>query len=182
MPLIKGGRSISDPFVTVADGEPLPPEGSVIVGLARWQEERGLIAPRRDPVGVRLKAGDPVEQIARDLERLALVALEFPKFNDGRAMSQARLLRERYKYEGEIRAVGKVARDLLLFMHRCGFDAFETPDTVTAEVVARSLAEFSLAYQPAADCRASVIEMRHGLQRSSNGARRQAPDGIRCEQ
>ena len=83
---------------------------AVIVGLARWQEERGLIEPRRDPLGVRLKPGDPVEQIAGDLERLAVVALEFPKFNDGRAMSQARLLRERYGYRGEIRATGKVVR------------------------------------------------------------------------
>jgi uncharacterized protein (DUF934 family) len=162
MPLIKGGRAISDPFATVADGEALPPEGAVIVGFARWQEERGLIAPRRDPIGVRLRAGDPVDQIAGDLDRLAVVALEFPKFNDGRAMSQARLLRERYKYRGEIRAVGKVSRDLLLFMHRCGFDAFETPDAVTAEDVARSIASFSLAYQPAADGRLTVIELRHG--------------------
>ncbi len=102
-----------------------------------------------------------MEQIAGDLERLAVVALEFPKFNDGRALSQARLLRERYGYRGEIRAAGKVVRDLLLFMHRCGFDAFETDDKVTAEIVARSLASFSLAYQPAADGRPSVIELRH---------------------
>jgi uncharacterized protein (DUF934 family) len=161
MPLIKAGRAIADQFVHVADGEPLPGEGAVIIGLARWQEERGLIEQRRDPLGLRLKPGDPVEQIAGDLERLAVVALEFPKFNDGRALSQARLLRERYGYRGEIRATGKVVRDLLLFMHRCGFDAFETGDKVTAETVARSLASFSLAYQPAADGRPSVMELRH---------------------
>jgi uncharacterized protein (DUF934 family) len=161
MPLIKAGRAIADSFIHVADGEPLPTDGPVIIGLARWQEERGLIEPRRDPLGVRLKPGDPVEQIAGDLERLAVVALEFPKFNDGRALSQARLLRERFGYRGEIRATGKVVRDLLLFMHRCGFDAFETGDQVTAEIVERSLASFSLAYQPAADGRPSVIELRH---------------------
>jgi len=55
-----------------------------------------------------------------------------------------------------------VVRDLLLFMHRCGFDAYETPDQVTAEVVERSLASFSLAYQPAADGQPSVMELRHG--------------------
>ena len=114
MPLIKAGRAIADSFLHVADGEPLPADGAVIIGLARWQEERGLIEPRRDPLGVRLKPGDPVEQIAGDLDRLAVVALEFPKFNDGRALSQARLLRERFGYRGEIRATGKVVRDLLL--------------------------------------------------------------------
>jgi uncharacterized protein (DUF934 family) len=162
MPLIKAGRAIADSFIHVADGEPLPGDGAIIIGLARWQEERGLIEPRRGPLGVRLKPGDPVEQIAGDLGHLAVVALEFPKFNDGRALSQARLLRERYGYRGEIRATGKVVRDLLLFMHRCGFDAFETGDQVTAEIVERSLASFSLAYQPAADGRPSVMELRHG--------------------
>ena len=162
MPLIKAGQPAADPFLQIADGEPLPAEGAIIVSLARWQEERGLIEPRRDLLGVRLKAADPVEQIAGDLGRLAVIALEFPKFNDGRALSQARLLRERYGYRGEIRATGKVVRDLLLFMHRCGFDAFATDDHVTAEIVRKSLATFSLSYQPAADGRPSVIELRHG--------------------
>jgi uncharacterized protein (DUF934 family) len=166
MPLIKEGVSVADPFLHIADGEPLPAEGAIIISLARWQEERGLIEPHRDPqggrpLGVRLKAADFVEQIAGDLDRLAVIALEFPKFNDGRAMSQARLLRERYGYRGEIRATGKVTRDLLLFMHRCGFDAFETGDHVTAEIVRKSLATFSFSYQPAADGRPSVIELRH---------------------
>jgi uncharacterized protein (DUF934 family) len=162
MPLIKQGRTTDDPFVHVADDAPLPAEGPIIVGLARWQEDRGLIEPRNSPLGVRLKPGDPVEQLAGELNRLSVVALEFPKFNDGRAMSQARFLRERYGYRGEIRATGRVLRDLLLFMHRCGFDAFEVADNVTAEVVATSLAEFSFFYQPAADGAASVTERRHG--------------------
>jgi uncharacterized protein (DUF934 family) len=162
MPLIKQGQPIADPFVHVADEALLPAEGGVIVGLARWQEDRGLIEPRNAPVGVRLKPSDPVEQIAGDLDRLSVVALEFPKFNDGRAMSQARLLRERYGYRGEIRATGKVLRDLLLFLHRCGFDAFEVADNVTAEIVAKSLGEFSFFYQPAADGEPSVVERRHG--------------------
>jgi uncharacterized protein (DUF934 family) len=165
MPLVRAGRPIADPFVTIRDGEALPPEGAILVGLARWQEERGLIEPRKDPVGLRLRAGEPVEQIAGDLVRLALIALDFPKFNDGRGLSQARLLRERYNYKGEIRAVGRVVRDLLLFMRRCGFDAFETSDDVSAEIVARSLATFSFAYQPAADGQPSVVELRHGISR-----------------
>ena len=166
MPLIKNGQPATDTFVHVADGAPLPADGPIIVGLARWQEDRGLIEPRNAPVGVRLKPSDPVEQLAADLHRLSVVALEFPKFNDGRAMSQARLLRERYGYRGEIRATGKVLSDLLLFMHRCGFDAFEVAENVTAEIVAMSLAEFSVFYQPATDGAPSVIERRYGGIRS----------------
>lgn len=162
MPLIKDGQPATDAFVHVADGEPLPADGPIIIGLARWQEERGLIEPRNTPIGVRLKPNDSVEQIRGDIDRLAVIALEFPKFNDGRAMSQARLLRERLCYRGEIRATGKVVRDLLLFMHRCGFDAFEVADGVTAEIVAKSLAEFDVFYQPAADGSRSVIEQRYG--------------------
>src|SRR5437667_11526422 len=60
MPLVKGGHLLTDPFVSIPDGEALPSEGAIIVSLARWQEERGLIATRKDPLGVRLKAADPV--------------------------------------------------------------------------------------------------------------------------
>ena len=162
MPLIKDGQPATDAFVHVADGEPLPAEGPIIIGLARWQEERGLIEPRNTPIGVRLKPNDSVEQIRGDIDRLAVIALEFPKFNDGRAMSQARLLRERLCYRGEVRATGKVVRDLLLFMHRCGFDAFEVADSITADIVAKSLAEFSVFYQPAADGTQSVVQQRYG--------------------
>jgi uncharacterized protein (DUF934 family) len=162
MPLIKDGRIAIDPFTRVADGEPLPASGPILVGLARWQEDRGLLEPRADAIGIRLKPADPVEQIAADLDRVALVALEFPKFNDGRAFSQARILRQRYKYKAEIRATGRVLRDQLLFMHRSGFDSFEVGDDVTPEILARALRTFSAAYQPAADDRRSVLSLRNG--------------------
>ena len=151
MPLIKNGQPASDAFVHVADDAPLPADGPIIVGLARWQEDRGLIEPRNAPVGVRLKPSDPVEQLSQDLHRLSVVALEFPKFNDGRAMSQARLLRERYGYRGEIRATGKVLRDLLLFMHRCGFDAFDLDPAEDANAALAALGSFSVAYQGGSD-------------------------------
>jgi uncharacterized protein (DUF934 family) len=169
MPLIKAGQPIDDPFIQVADGEALPDEGPIIVSLARWQEEQGLLRPRNAPIGVRLKPGDPVGLIAADLGRVEVIVLEFPKFNDGRAMSQARLLRERHGYRGEIRATGKVLRDLLLFMHRCGIDAFEVADDIDAAVVARSLATFSQYYQPAADSRPSILRLRHGATEAAAG-------------
>ena len=93
-----------------------------------------------------------------------MVALEFPKFNDGRAFSQARILRERYGYRGEIRATGKVVRDLLLFMHRCGFDAFETGDRVTAmtRVLGRRQAQAGVDERHAA-CRPHQLGSLFGL-------------------
>ena len=162
MPLIKQGRIAIDRFSSVADGEPLPASGPILVGLARWQEDRGLLEPRVEAVGIRLKPADSVEQIAADLDRVALVALEFPKFNDGRAFSQARILRQRYGFEGEIRATGRVLRDQLLFMHRSGFDSYEVGDDVTPEILARALRTFSAAYQPAANDRRSVPLLRNG--------------------
>ena len=93
---------------------------------------------------------DVVEMVA-DLPRLELVALEFPKFSDGRALSQARLLRERYGYRGEIRAMGDVLRDQLFFMTRCGFDAFEPRPDRSLEDALAAFDEFSASYQPAAD-------------------------------
>ena len=163
MPLIKQGRIVADPFQSVADGAALPGEGPILIGLARWQEERGLIEPRNTAIGVRLKPAETVGQLAGDLDRLALVALEFPKFNDGRAFSQARLLRQRYGYKGEIRATGRVLRDQLLFMHRSGFDAFEVGDEVTPEILVAAIRTFSVVYQPASDGTPTATALRHRL-------------------
>jgi uncharacterized protein (DUF934 family) len=163
MPLIKQGRIMADPFQSIVDGAALPGEGPILIGLARWQEERGLIEPRNGAIGVRLKPAESVEQLAGDLHRLALVALEFPKFNDGRAFSQARLLRQRYGYKGEIRATGRVLRDQLLFMHRSGFDAYEVGEEITPEVLAAAITRFSAVYQPAADGRPTANALRHRL-------------------
>lgn len=107
------------------------------------------------PCGVVLANTDAVEEIARDLPDLAVVALHFPKFNDGRAYSQARILRDRYGFAGEIRATGAYGRDQLLFLHRSGFDAFAVADRVRADRLLTDLAaaktEISHFYQPASD-------------------------------
>jgi uncharacterized protein (DUF934 family) len=127
MTLIRNNRPVeTDEWVRVADDAALPADDAkVIVSLSRWQAERTALITRNAAVGVVLAADDAAEDIADDLDRLSLVALTFPKFADGRAYSTARLLRGRYRFRGELRAVGNVLRDQLLFMHRCGFDAFE---------------------------------------------------------
>ena len=181
MPLIKQGRMAADPFQSVADGVALPGEGPILIGLARWQEERGLIEPRNTAIGVRLKPAEAVGQLACDLDRLALVALEFPKFNDGRAFSQARLLRQRYGYKGEIRATGRVLRDQLLFMHRSGFDAFEVGDDITPEILAAEIETFSVVYQPAADGKLTASALRHPLPASQLTAGERDVPQVSCK-
>ena len=140
-----------DAFLTGGDDDPTPGQGGVILSLARFQAEgEGLLASGR-AVGVRLEADQPVEGLAYDLPRLAVVALGFPKFRDGRQYSQAALLRERYGYAGEVRAVGEVYRDQSRFMVRCGFDAFAFADNTTPEDLAQVIGRYRHVYQAAAD-------------------------------
>jgi len=158
---IEGDQVVArdDPFVALADDEialPTPGSGAlgaVILSFARFQKEGEAWLGQGAQIGVRLKPDEPVEGLAYDLPRLALVALAFPKFRDGRAYSAATLLRDRYKFAGEVRAVGDVLRDQALFMVRCGFDAFEPADGSTVDVWAHALHRFRHVYQAAADRR-----------------------------
>ncbi len=161
MPLIKGGKIVADPWLHAADDEVLPDEGPVIVSLSRWRIEGDSLRVRIGPIGVRLAADEPPAGIANDLDRLALIALDFPVFRDGRAYSHARLLRERFGFDGEVRATGNVLRDQFLFMHRCGFDAFVVADPAQADAWLQSISEISVWYQPATDSRTPVLALRH---------------------
>ena len=160
MPLLKRGEVAADPWVAVTDEAALPEATPVVVSLARWQRDRAALRARNHPVGVRLPNGAPVEAIAADLDRLGLVVLEFPKFNDGRAFSQARQLRERHGYQGELRATGQVLRDQLMFMLRCGFDAFDIAGGDPSAAWQKALVEFSVFYQPTGDRRATIAALR----------------------
>jgi uncharacterized protein (DUF934 family) len=160
MPLIKDGRAAADPWIALGGDEAVPDAVAVIVGLARWRADREALIRRAGPLGLRLKSDQPPSAVAGDLGRFALVALEFPKFTDGRGYSYARLLRERFGYRGEVRAVGNVLRDQFLFMHRCGFDAFEVP-AHDVDVWIGALNEITVAYQPASDDRAPAWRLRH---------------------
>jgi len=148
--VIKNRQIVEDHWQLLADDAELP-AGPVIVSLARWQQERQALLNRDEPVGVHLPNTTDVSGLAADLPALALVALEFPKFADGRAYSQARLLRERHGYQGEIRAVGEVLRDQLFFMARSGFDAFQVQADRSLEDALEAFSEFSECYQPASD-------------------------------
>jgi uncharacterized protein (DUF934 family) len=151
---------VEDAFLTVTDEEPTPGQGAVILPFARFQAEgEALLAAGRE-VGVRLAAGEDVEQVAPFLDRLALVALEFPKFRDGRQYSQAAILRDRYRFGGEVRAVGAVLREQGHFMVRVGFDAFEPADGSGPEDWAGVMGRYRHVYQTAPDRREPNFALR----------------------
>ena len=158
--LHQGQASLAnDRFTQVADEEPLP-GGDVIVSLTRFQAEGDRLLSEGRAVGVRVEAGEEIEGLAYDLPRIALVAVAFPKFNDGRAYTAARLLRERYGFTGEVRAVGDVLREQAGFMVRVGFDAFEPADGSTPEQWAHAAHRQRHVYQRAADRRAPAFAER----------------------
>jgi len=157
----RAGRAelAEDAFTLVADETGIP-KGDVIVSLARFQQEGERLLGEGRSVGVRIEASEAVEDLAYDLPRLAVVALVFPKYRQGQAYSSATLLRERYGYRGELRAVGEVLREQARFMVRCGFDAFEPADGSTPVEWTHKVGEFRHVYQRAADHQAPAFEER----------------------
>jgi len=150
-----------DPFTAVDDDQSLP-RGEVIVSLARFQREgRYLLATGRS-LGVRLESDDAPEALILDLPRLAVVALTFPKYRDGRAYSAARILRERLGFDGELRAVGDVLLEMGHLLVRCGFDAIEPADATTPEQWTRVAHRYRHVYQRAADGREPAFAARGG--------------------
>jgi uncharacterized protein (DUF934 family) len=124
-----------------------PLQGDMIVPLGLWLARREDFLAYSSRLGVWLEANEDPEAIADDLNRFALVAVNFPKFADGRAYSIARLLRERYGYQGELRAIGDVLHDHLHFMKQCGFDAFLLRQDQDAREALAALDTFSEGYQ-----------------------------------
>jgi len=118
----------------------------LIVPFVRWQLEhqRWITQPRR--LGVLLGPGQNPEDLAADLPRLSLIAVQFPAASEGRGYSQGRQLRERWNFAGELRAVGTVRQDQLFFLARCGFNAFELPEG-ELESASAAFATFSAKYQ-----------------------------------
>jgi uncharacterized protein (DUF934 family) len=160
MALIKGGRLATSPFTDASAADEIPATGAVIVSAEQWQAQREALLARGTPLGIKLRSDQSPELIEADLGHFALVALEFPKFRDGRAYSYARLLRERYGFEGELRAVGEVLLEQLFFMLRTGFDAFELSSADPEADYQTALADFSVWYQPTGDGRPTAMQLR----------------------
>jgi uncharacterized protein (DUF934 family) len=160
MPLLKDGRFIADPWRHIEDGEALPADAPATVSWPRWRAERAALLGREGALGLHLPNDVSPLDLTADIGRFGLITLAFPRFTDGRAYSQARLLRSRLRFAGELRATGNVLRDQLLFMRRCGIDAFEVGERAVQENWAAALGEFDVFYQPAEDGRPWIARQR----------------------
>ncbi|MCX7307320.1 MAG: DUF934 domain-containing protein [Afipia sp.] len=169
MPLVKGGLIVADEFTHLADGADIPPSGAVLVPAERFISDADAILKRGDKTGVIWPNNRDIDGLVPHLGKLAAVALVFPIFRDGRAYSQARLLRERHQYKGELRATGQVLRDQFMFMLRAGFDSFEVKKESDAKAFAEASHRFSVFYQPTGDGRVTAFHRR--LMRMPEGAR-----------
>ncbi|WP_375786804.1 DUF934 domain-containing protein [Bradyrhizobium sp. Pha-3] len=168
MPLVKQGRLTTDLFVHVADGAELPGDGAVLVSAERFLADPEALLRRPGKLGVIWPNNRNLDELVSHLDRLASVALVFPTFRDGRAYSQARLLRERYGYDGELRATGQILRDQFVFMTRAGFDAFEVKKDADADAFAQTMKRYSVFYQPTGDGRVTALNRRMQLRHSES--------------
>jgi uncharacterized protein (DUF934 family) len=147
--LIKGNRIVEDAYLVVRGATALAelPEGvPVVAPLALWQANRDALRARGE-FGVWLAPADDPLALADDLASLALIAIDFPSFTDGRGYSSARLLRERLGYRGELRAIGDIQRDQLYYLSQVGFDAFAVAEDRDVEAALAGLRDFSDGYQ-----------------------------------
>ncbi len=135
---------------------------AIIVSLPQWQMERDTLLASGKKLGVKLIPADKVEAIASDATKLSLIALEFGGIGEGRGYSQAHILRRRCNFIGELRAVGKIQRDQLFYMARCGFDAFELPEAADLNVALTAFDDYSVAYQPGIDKAGLELRRRAG--------------------
>ena len=150
--VIKGNQIVADDWTVLRLEEGQEPAtvevatGKVIVPLKVWQAQKETLAARPE-IGVWLQSDERPEELKGELDKFSVVAVNFPKFTDGRGYSVARMLRERHAFTGELRAVGWVLRDNLLYMERCGFDAFELKPGKPLESGLEAFGELSRAYQ-----------------------------------
>jgi uncharacterized protein (DUF934 family) len=123
----------------------------ILIPLAAWRDRPERWSALRSGFGVVLQATDDPALLGPDLGRIPLIAIQFARFNDGRGYSIGRLLRSRYGYRGELRAIGEVLRDQLFYLKRVGFDAFELRADQDVDSALRAFDDFSECYQGAVD-------------------------------
>jgi uncharacterized protein (DUF934 family) len=163
MPLLEHGRAVEDRFVAVGDDAPLPADAPALIPFARLQRDAELLAGRNAELGVQVPSSTHPEDLAPFLDRVSLIVVEFPKFRDGRGFTIGRTLRERFRYAGEIRAVGHILPDQHAFLMRCGFSSVVVPEGADLGVWRAALGRFHVAYQAGVDAAPTVSGLRRRL-------------------
>lgn len=154
--LWRDGAFVPDPWTVVGDDDTIFEHPNLLVSLTRWRRDQSQFAVASRRLGVSVEVGASIDFIADSVSRLAVVALPFPKFSDGRAYSTARRLREA-GFKGEIRAVGDVLLDQLPLMLRAGFDAFEITNAATIKALEQGkFPAIQETYQTAAETTANA--------------------------
>ena len=148
MPVLEGDKFVPDHWEHAGDEDHLPAGQNFIVCLDRLKRDKDVLFAREAPLGVVLHPDVKGAEIAEFLPRLDLVVIEFPKFRDGRGFTLARVLRERFGYEDEIRATGHLLPDQYSLLLRCGFNSVVVPEGADLAVWQAALARYRLAYQP----------------------------------
>jgi uncharacterized protein (DUF934 family) len=155
MRIIRDRRIVEDDWIVIPGGtDELPAGGKLIVPLKRWLAQRDTLTIRTQdaaPLAVWLDSDEDPAALADDMHRLALIAVNFPRFADGRGYSAAVLLRQRYGFKGELRAIGDVLRDQLFYLQRVGFNAFAVRAGRDIEDALSALDDFSETYQASSD-------------------------------
>jgi uncharacterized protein (DUF934 family) len=146
MKIIKDKHIIEDSWTHIADSDEIT-DGDITVSLSRWTKEKAELSNHQGNIGIRISPADTVEDIATDLKNVKLIAVEFPAFTDGRAFSHARLLRSRYGYEGEIRAIGNYMPDQVFYLTRVGVNAFQLENPEQLELALSTMNDFTVKYQ-----------------------------------
>ena len=153
--IVKNNVIIDDSWILVEASDQVTfdqlPDGDLILPYRLWKDNRTGTPDRSGFIAVWLDSDEPPQLIADSLQQLPLVAINFPVFTDGRGYSYARLLRERYGFQGEIRAIGDVSQDQLFFLKRCGFDSFAVRADKDIEEAIRGMQPFADNYQAACD-------------------------------
>ena len=162
MRVIKDKRIQEDGWIRISAVEANQelPAGDIILPYPYWKEHREPLSSRSGQVAVCLNGEDRVEEVAEHLDRFRHIALEFPVFKDGRCYSHARLLRDRYGFEGDLRAVGDVLRDQLFYMRRCGISSFQVREDKDIEDALNAFNDFSVRYQAASDDAVPIYRLR----------------------
>jgi uncharacterized protein (DUF934 family) len=151
MPLFKGDRFVADEWQRLDKGAPVPRDGKCILDVSQWQLHHDRLASTNFPIGLQLGPASDPRAIASKIARSSLIAVEFPKFSDGRGYSLARRIRDELGFTGELRAIGDILFDQLQLLARCGFDAFEITNAATLALLGSGRRPgLGIFYQPAA--------------------------------